>query len=240
MAPADFPAALIALRDQLGLSQRDASERMGITTRTLQRYESGESAPGPERAERFLERLRSDTAFPVKRHRRPSAPRATVSQDTADPIDPSALLVIPGGGEAGAGAPRSNDGASHDVVVITRAEVERVVGVLSDVPAIRWFTVAGDSCVPDFQPGERVYYRETQTLAGDGYHVVALDGEWTVKRVQRHGGGVLDLVPANSAYRIETLRPVAGAEPNTYRSDLSGATCTFAVVGKIVFNLHAR
>ena len=253
MALSDFPAALIALRDELGLSQLTAAERMGITTRTLQRYENGETAPAERRARQFLDRLRTGTSFPVKRQRRDGVaqPIATASRSptasgdgdgaaSGDPFDASNLLVIPGGGQAGAGTPRTNDGAAYEVVVITRAEVERVAGALFDVGGIRWFDVVGDSCVPDFQPGERVYYNLDTSITGDGYYVVSLDGEWIIKRVQRYAGGVLVLVPANPVYQPETLHPVRDAEPNTYRSDFSGATCAFSVVGKVRFNIHAR
>ena len=131
MALSDFPAALIALRDELGLSQLTAAERMGITARTLQRYENGETAPAERRARQFLDRLRTGTSFPVKRQRRDGVaqPIATASRSptasgdgdgaaSGDPFDASHLLVIPDlFGFATLGVPAKNLGGILGVEV---------------------------------------------------------------------------------------------------------------------------
>lgn len=216
-----FAAALKARRAALGLSQTAAAERLGIPFRTYQNYETETSAPrSDERMRVLLDALTDD-------------------DDGDSPARD--LLSIVGGGEAGAGMPRSNDGADVEVVLISRAEVTRSTRLSGrEADALRWFVVVGDSMEPEFGPGERVFYLPSDAFTGDGFYVVDVDGERTLKRIQRLGGGAFDFVPVNSAYAVERFTPVPDAEPNTFRSNLSGLTTTLRFVGKVSFNLRAR
>lgn len=217
-----FSEALARLRARRGLTMQEAADLLGVHWRSVQNWENGTSSPSRAKQEAYLDAL---------------SPDAAGSDAAADP-----LLSIPGGSEAGAGPARDNGHASVEIVQITRAEVERVTGLGGPaLGRLRWFTVAGDSMAPDLRPGERVFYTPCDAFGADGYYVAEMDGERLVKRIQRHGGGVLDLVPVNPDYQTERLIPLPGADtPNLYRSDLSGATVLLVPVGKVNFNFMAR
>lgn len=242
--PAPTPPFSVELRhrrEALGLTQLDAASRLGITARTLQRYENGESAPArSERKAEFLDRLAETTTRPA-RHQRTQAVAAPVAFD-ADNHDAHALVSIPGGGSAGAGAGRTNDGEAVEQVLISRSEVERVTGLLGRLlDGLEWVLVVGDSMQPELRAGERVYYVAGHPLNDAGIYVLEMDGERIVKMVQRLAGGVLDLIPVNRAYATERLVPIREADTaNTFRSELTGQTCSLRVIGKVVFNLQPR
>ena len=214
-----FSATLKARRAARGLSQTAAAAEMGIPMRTLQNYEAGTSSPR-------------------------STVRMRVLLDALTPSDDMPgrnLLSITGGGEAGAGPPRTNDGEAVEAVLISRDEVVRLTNLSGrQADTLRWFIVVGDSMEPEFGPGERVFYVPSKAFFGDGFYIVDIDGERTVKRVQRLGGGGFDFVPVNTAYSTERFIPLRDADPNTFRSTLSRLTTTLAFIGKVSFNLHVR
>lgn len=218
MSRQEFANALRSARAQRNLTQQEAASLLGIPHRTYVHYESATSAPSQERRTAILDALSAD------------APAA------------DGVLAIPGGSEAGAGPARNNDHHGLEVVRIERSEVVRVTGLEGpSLNGLRWFTVVGDSMAPDLRPGERVFFTPCHTFAADGYYIAEMDGERLVKRIQRHGGGVLDLVPVNPDYQTERLIPMREADaPNTYRSQLSGAVVTLNPVGKVAFNFTAR
>jgi DNA-binding XRE family transcriptional regulator len=51
----DFPSICKEVRAKLGLTQKLMAERLGVTLRSYQRYESGEMKPGAEAAFRLAE-----------------------------------------------------------------------------------------------------------------------------------------------------------------------------------------
>ena len=262
-APPDRPGfgrALLEARTRAALSQADAATALGLPARTYQNYETGTSSP-PAALKRqiLLSALRALARPELAPDRTPDLPRDPDATPARSPLrtpsttpvyasgDDADLIVVYGGGEAGAGPPRTNDGiesgpggAGLDRVVFSRDEIARVIGATTLGRGLCFFWVSGDSMDPELRPGDRAYYSPVVNFASDGFYVVSLDGEWLVKRVQRLGGGVLDLVSVNPAYQTERLRPLPGAEPNTFRSDLTGATCMLSVVGKVVFNLTPR
>jgi len=72
-----------------------------------------------------------------------------------------------------------------------------------------------------------------------GIYVLRMDDLALVKKVQRFGGGAIEIIPVNPAYRNEMLKPLSDADtPNMYRSEVTGMTCTCEVIGKVVFYLR--
>lgn len=61
-APPDLPGALRQLREELGLTQTQLAERLGVSLRTVARWESGESQPRRQQPQQRLAALAEETA----------------------------------------------------------------------------------------------------------------------------------------------------------------------------------
>ncbi len=95
----EFGRAILDRREALGLTQIEAAQRLGVTTRTLQRYESGESAPErDDRRARLLARLDNPAGLPVRKQARPGRPPTTPTPPDKDDIMEDEVVSITGGG----------------------------------------------------------------------------------------------------------------------------------------------
>lgn len=65
--PTDFPAALVALRRARSLHQHHVAAELGLSVRTLVRWEKGQSRPGVVQRESLVEWLRTLTGPDVER-----------------------------------------------------------------------------------------------------------------------------------------------------------------------------
>ncbi|GIV03586.1 MAG: hypothetical protein KatS3mg015_2416 [Fimbriimonadales bacterium] len=165
--------------------------------------------------------------------------RPPVERDGARPeFDPSRIVLIPRVGHASAGHGYDNGaGEAERYDAFSRDEIARLTNTNPD--RLRSIKVVGDSMEPEIRANDTVVYEPVQAVSDAGIYVLRLDDLVLVKKVQRFGGGVLEIIPVNPAYRSEMLRPLPEADtPNTYRSEVTGMTCTCEVIGKVVFYLR--
>jgi phage repressor protein C with HTH and peptisase S24 domain len=112
--------------------------------------------------------------------------------------------------------------------------LHRLVGAFH---GLRIIDVVGDSMVPTFAPNTSVLCRVLTGYVGGGVYTVEQDGDLLLKRVQKFGGGVLRVFSDNAIYQEELLEPLPESDC-LYRSQVSGMTCGFSLVGKVVLNMQ--
>ncbi|QXD15785.1 hypothetical protein GQ464_002220 [Rhodocaloribacter litoris] len=238
---------------RLGLTQEALAEaieaRIGSRPgqSTVSNWTRGEKLPGTKYLPVLVEILglswsdlgleggvERDALVPPSEGRRPP-----VERDGARPgFDPSRIVLIPRVGHASAGHGYDNDASDPALYdAFSRDEIARLTN--TDPDRLRSIKVVGDSMEPEIRANDTVVYEPVQAVSDAGIYVLRLDDLALVKKVQRFGGGVLEIIPVNPAYRSEMLRPLPEADtPNTYRSEVTGMTCTCEVIGKVVFYLR--
>ena len=97
---------------------------------------------------------------------------------------------------------------------------------------LRSVTIVGNSMEPAIRANEPVYYLPTSEIADDGLYVFMLDDVLKVRYLQRYAGGAIQIIPLNPIYEKELLVP-AGDAPGMYRSQQSGLTGRFEIIGKV-------
>lgn len=166
----------------------------------------------------------------------PALPSTAGSDNgTPSPAPLARSVFIPHVGYASAG-PGSTIGepAADLLQAYPRDAIRRLTGANPDT--LRALRVRGDSMEPELRPNDTVIFAPTHSVADSGLYILLFDDLVIVKKVQRFGGGGLELISTNPAYRNELLLPLPEADtPNTYRSDVTGLACTLEVVGKVVF-----
>ena len=218
--PAAFAAALAAWMSDHHLTQADAAERLAVDQSRVSVWLRGTSLPSAAVAGRILPLLGVS----------PESLRAGSLAPRTDDV-----VMVPRESPVGAAGrlfPVPSDEPTADPY--PAAELQRLIGF--DPRLLVTAVVVGDSIKNIVLPGTRVMYVPTPVIADHGLYVLDLDGARIIKFVQRLGGDVLALIPANDRYRTETFEPCSDADtPNTYRSDLSGRTATLDVVGRVVW-----
>ena len=149
-------------------------------------------------------------------------------------LDMDDLVLIPRVGFVSAGP-----GAINEVRVPDEFEVffrDHLIQLTHRNPdEMLSFEVVGDSMEPELRAGDTVVYVPQAQITDFGIYVLALDEQAIVKKVQRYGGGAVEIIPVNPSYSKEMLVPLPDADtPNTYRSKVSGLPCTLQVIGKVV------
>jgi len=97
---------------------------------------------------------------------------------------------------------------------------------------LRTVVVVGNSMEPAIQANEPVHYLPTSEIADDGLYVFVIDDVLKVRYLQRYAGGAIQIIPLNPIYEKELLVP-AGDAPGMYRSQQSGLTGRFEIIGKV-------
>lgn len=168
--------------------------------------------------------------------------RARISADQGDgsrpELDLSRIVLIPRVGHVSAGHGFDNDTDDFDLFdAFTRDEIARLTNTNPD--NLRSIKVVGDSMEPEIRANDTVIYEPTSAVSDFGIYVLRMDDLALVKKVQRFGGGVIEIIPVNPAYRNEMLKPLPDADtPNTFRSEVTNMPCTCEVIGKVVFYLR--
>lgn len=227
--PARFGAALAAWMTDHGLAQREAAERLGVSQPRISAWMLGNAVPSPATAAMILPILRAEDD-----HGRFEAARIEPGAGPPPPDVDNRIVLIPRDpvGAAGHHLPTLHGDNPDAVDPYPADEIRRLVGF--DPNLLRSALVIGDSMRDLLRPGTRVMYLPTTEITDHGLYVLDFDDAQIIKLVQRLGGGVLALIPRNDDYRTETLMPCEDADtPHTYRSDLSGRTCTLRVIGKV-------
>src|SRR5690606_30941743 len=162
------------------------------------------------------------------------AARVRRSPEAAYEGKSSEVVLVPRDGLASAGGGSYNESGEimydpypyHELLRLTQRNPSLVRSAL----------IVGDSMEPDLRANDTVLYVPVDELSDYGLYVFEMDGRTLVKYLQPSLGGVVEIIPANERYRRERLIPLHEADtPNSYRSELTGATGVFRVRGKVVF-----
>lgn len=220
--PARFASAVTTAMQRRGLSQRHVADLARVSQATISDWLNGKSVPRESNARTLLHAL--DLHWEA----------VASSGDPAAPSSPVVYVPRDGAVGAGGGVEDEHDDDALEADPYPASELRRLTQ--TDVHALRSMVVVGDSMSGDLRPGDRVIYAPCSSIGDAGLYVVLLDGARLIKRVQRLGGGALELIPSNPAYHRERFEPIPDADTeNTYRSALTGLTSTLNVVGKVVF-----
>ena len=219
-----FAAALSNWMREHHLSQREAAERLSVSQAQVSSWVNADKTPSPTSAARVLPVIGGKPAD--------VEPLPDNAPDAAAIADRVVLIPRESVGAAGRVVPYGDD--EHESDPYPADELRRLLGF--DPRVLITAVVVGDSIKNIVGPGTRVMYAPTQEMSDHGLYILDLDGARLVKLVQRFGGGVLALIPANDRYETETFTPCRDADtPNTYRSETTGETATLCVVGKVVW-----
>jgi phage repressor protein C with HTH and peptisase S24 domain len=90
--------------------------------------------------------------------------------------------------------------------------------------------VRGDSMEPEVKHGDIVFFERCDQIEDAGRYIIRLDGGISLKKVQRRGGHVYRIIPANPDYDHEDIQQ----QGDTWVSLDSGASVDFDVVGRFL------
>lgn len=224
-----FAAALSSWMTDHHLTQREASERLGVSQAQVSSWVNADKTPSPASAARVLPIIGVS----------PADVRPVLQGDVNLADLAERIVLIPREGSVGASGsgrggmmPLPDDDPDADPYP---AEVlRRLLGY--DPKGLVSAVIVGDSMYPRLRANDQVVYLPTVEFGDSGLYIFDLDGVRIIKTVQRLGGGAFRLIPANPEYDRETFTPCRESDtPNTYRSDLTTLTATLCVVGKVVW-----
>lgn len=251
----EFAQRVADLRQENGWSRARLAQEIGVDPSTVNRWESGESAPR-QSAVIALAGKAGVNAVWLETGKGPKYIHATVdeaieagfyrgvnvSEDDDAGVANTKLLTLGEESlaynaelvrvrviEAGAGPGRTN-GSEPRFEVFSRDYLERIDKSHSEKLVVG--TVVGNSMVPAFSPGSRFFYRPLEHIIGSGSYVISFDGEEVLKDITMLSGGALVIGSRNKDYPSETLIPTE--EDGHYRSELTQLVVQLRVVGKVV------
>lgn len=182
-------------RVELGLSQGDLAQRLGVSRSTVYRYENGD-----------IEKLPVTLLEPIARALRTS-PTYFLGWDEPDSTDDTDTVDIPIYGSVPAGVPVE---AIEDIDGTVQIPADWLRGGKQYI-ALR---VHGDSMYPRYLDGDIVIIRLTPEFVGGKDSVVYVNGyEATLKTVHTYTPGQITLQPVNPMY--PTKHYGQGDEPVT-------------------------
>lgn len=216
-------AALRSGMRRKSLNQSGLAEALGVTHPTVSDWVNEKKTPGADNLERLVEVL--DLEWDAL-----TEPSVRRSEEGGDIVRiPHVARVSAGDGyENGGEVP---EGESY----YSRRELQRLTNRTPD--SLCALVVVGDSMEPDIRANDTIVYLPARSVEDDGIYVLNIDSALKVKRVQRYGGGAIELIPSNPLYSKELFVPLPEADTaNMYRSRESGLVSEVRVEGKVVFH----
>ena len=170
------------LRKERKLTQGELAARFGVTQQAIAKWEAGLAMPEPETISRLAVLFGVTTDYLL---------------DVAGSFAAAGRLAsvrIVGGVRAG-----------YDAFAVEE-DLGSAFADVKDASAYRYLIVKGDSMAPYIREGDLALVRlQSELNNGDLGVVIYGDNEATLKKFYRNGG-VVTLVPFNSAYEAVTLR----------------------------------
>jgi transcriptional regulator with XRE-family HTH domain len=202
------------LREQAGLTQKEAAEKLNINSRTFGAYERQERTPDF----RTMDKIRRVLGRGDGTHATPP----TVTGASANSQDHIRIVEIL---HVGAGPVRNEE---HDEIVL---DDRLFKGVEIDFDRVKLIRVHGSSMEPHLSDGQLVFFRPVERVRGDDLYVYwsSLESEHTVGILSNEPGNALQLkkLGVNPQTRVYEHR-----EGTTYeRAD--GRTIEIDVVGRV-------
>lgn len=195
------------IREHGGHSQEEFARLLGVSVRTLVRYERGERDPSAK----LMSRAESFCADQTD---------LTMSRDYS--LHQRYVFIPLYGVEASAGPGALVEGEPIlEIMALGREWIRRELG--ADPGRLSLLFMRGDSMTPTLQPGEMLLLERVEgSQIGDGICVIRLDADLLVKRIQRLPGGKLQVGSDNPAYQPFVV-------------DVGGEAAEVAVVGRVIW-----
>ena len=131
---------------------------------------------------------------------------------------------------AGAGGLIPLDEIASTEVNIPAFVLRRILDRTALPDALGAIVVRGDSMEPEVKHGDIVFFEQCDQIEDAGRYIIRLDGGISLKKVQRRGGHVYRIIPANPDYDHEDIQQ----QGDTWVSLDSGASVDFDVVGRFL------
>lgn len=184
------------IRQSLGLSQPEMSDRVGLSRNAWQTYELGKSTPGTSVYQELL-RMGFSADWIMN-----GSGSMMLGGITADLSGYSFLPLYATVGDMGPGRCCSNDVV--DWLAFSNEWLRLELRVTASDLAI--IEAAGDSMLPTICPGELLIVDHSKHyLQGDGIYVLSINDNCMVKRVQILADNTIKIVSDNPAYHPQVV-----------------------------------
>lgn len=186
----DFGAIVVTARRRLGLTQSELAERLGVSLRAVQLWESGEARPQPSKLRKLSEVLE----IPIHA----LLDEASVQSNATQPVPANMMfprrVPVVSWAKAGFGGDFGNLAVQIDEWLNTDCKDPNAYALI----------IEGDSMMPEFKPGDRVIFMpNVEPRNGDVVVArLAKTGDVFFKLFHRVGknGEIVRLTSFNPAY----------------------------------------
>ena len=202
----DFDINLKKIRDELGMTQSEMSEKIGLSLRQYQRYEKNPANLTFLQISEFADKL-NISVDELKNG------NTTESNDTFSIKKITSYFASAGGGNE-----------INDIEVYDTDEVLQIDKAFFKLPPsknARAIRVDGYSMVPMLLPDSWVIFEEQSEFKGDGLYVINYSGQLMVKLLQLTPKGILRVISKNEDFESYEIKV---NEDNQY----------FHIVGKVI------
>ncbi|HKR93578.1 S24 family peptidase [Novosphingobium sp.] len=196
----DIPQRLLELADERRVSLAALSRMIGKNASYLQQFVRKGSPRKLEEADRgMLARFFGVDEVELGKGKENSFENTSFDRDV-DWFDVPRLMI---GASAGAGARPENE----QVFGTIRFSLHWLRGMGLQVDMLSAIAVTGDSMEPTLRDGDEILVDRTPRPLRDGIHVVRLEDNLLVKRIDTGRPGLVVLLSDNPAYRSIECRP---------------------------------
>lgn len=172
----DIGKRIAEIRRERGLSQEELAELAMLHRVTVAKYETGQVEPGALAIGRIADALGV------------SVDELLCRTERTPPFIPIVKNAVPIVGEIACGKP-----------ITAQQNISGYAELPDSVTADFALRCNGESMIPTFRPGDLVLIRQQPEVEPGQIAAVGIDGEATLKRVYKHGEGVV-LVADNPDY----------------------------------------
>lgn len=202
----DFDINLKKIRDELGMTQSEMSEKIGLSLRQYQRYEKNPANLTFLQISEFADKL-NISVDELK------------SGNTSEPSDTFSIKKITSYFASAGGGNEINDIEVYDTNEVL--QIDKAFFKLPPSKNARAIRVDGYSMIPVLLPDSWVIFEEENEFKGDGLYVINYSGQLMVKLLQLTPKGILRVISKNEDFESYEIKV---NEDNEY----------FHIVGKVI------
>ncbi|MCZ6104041.1 MAG: S24 family peptidase [Campylobacter ureolyticus] len=202
----DFDINLKRIRDELGMTQSEISEKIGLSLRQYQRYEKNPANLTFLQISEFADKL-NISVDELK------------SGNTTQPSDTFSIKKITSYFASAGGGNEINDIEVYDTNEVL--QIDKAFFKLPPSKNARAIRVDGYSMIPVLLPDSWVIFEEENEFKGDGLYVINYSGQLMVKLLQLTPKGVLRVISKNEDFE-------------SYEIKLNESNEFFRIVGKVI------
>ncbi|MCZ6135464.1 XRE family transcriptional regulator [Campylobacter ureolyticus] len=202
----DFDINLKRIRDELGMTQSEISEKIGLSLRQYQRYEKKPANLTFLQISEFADKL-NISVDELK------------SGNTTQPSDTFSIKKITSYFASAGGGNEINDIEVYDTNEVL--QIDKAFFKLPPSKNARAIRVDGYSMIPVLLPDSWVIFEEENEFKGDGLYVINYSGQLMVKLLQLTPKGVLRVISKNEDFE-------------SYEIKLNESNEFFRIVGKVI------